>query len=63
MRSLFRLRWIVPSSRKSMPKARRIAASSRLSCANRVSELEETTNIQRNRDSAVVISSARPGPR
>ena len=44
-----------------MPKVRRIAVSSRVSAANRASELEATTNIQRNRASAVVISSARPG--
>ena len=46
-----------------MPKVRRIAASSRVSAAKRASELEATTNIQRKRDSAVVISSARPGAR
>ncbi len=46
-----------------MPKVRRIAPSSRVSAAKRASELEETTNIQRNRASAVVISSARPVPR
>ena len=46
-----------------MPKVRRIAVSSRVSAANRASELEATTNIQRKRASAVVISSARPGAR
>ncbi len=46
-----------------MPKVRRIAVSSRVSAAKRASELEATTNIQRNRASAVVISSASPGAR
>ena len=46
-----------------MPNVRRIAVSSRVSAAKRASELDATTNIQRNRASAVVISSARPGAR
>ena len=46
-----------------MPKVRRIAVSSRVPAAKRASELDETTNIQRKRASAVVISSARPGAR
>ena len=52
-----------PVQQKIIPNVFLIAVSSRLSWANRVSELEDTTNIQRNRDNAVVISSARPGPR
>ena len=43
-----------------MSKARRIAASSRVCAAKRASELDETRNIQRNRASAEVISSASP---
>ena len=41
MRSRLRSFWIVPSSRKSMPKVRRMALSSRVSAAKRASEVED----------------------
>ena len=60
MRSRSRTRWIGAVEQVVDAEGRRIAVSSRVPAAKRASELEATTNIQRKRASAVVISSARP---